>query len=292
MRHYNIRARKTSLKKIFASFIVLLFFAVLNPFFKEISSGAFSLRRPGILLEIPSPTETFYVGDFANVLSRETRGHLLFIASDLYCKTGAQLVFVTISDLEGRNENDYALELGRKWGVGTAEKNNGVVILVCPSQRKVAIAVGDGLEGRINDAKAGRFIDEYAKEDFKNGNWDEGAEKLYTALAQEIASEYHEELDKKIKSRSNSAPKREFDASEICLFLIAAVVFFVVAVLLLGPRGAWYAIYYIIMFVLSGGRRGGGGGFGDRSDRKGGGTFSGGGASRKYMVTSKIKSGF
>jgi uncharacterized protein len=78
--------------------------------------------------------------------------------------TGTQIVVVVVPDLEGQDAASYATEIGEKWGIGSADFDNGVVILIKPKNDKgsgeVFIATGYGLEGAIPDAYASRIISE------------------------------------------------------------------------------------------------------------------------------------
>ena len=67
-------------------------------------------------------------------------------------KTGRQLVVVTLPDLQGYDIEDYGYQLGRAWGIGQKGQNNGVLFIVVPSEHKVRIEVGYGLEPVLTDA--------------------------------------------------------------------------------------------------------------------------------------------
>src|SRR3546814_18132629 len=62
------------------------------------------------------------------------------------------LVVATVSDLEGRDVSDYGYRLGREWQIGDKEKDDGVVFLIAPNERRLSIAVGYGLEPILTDA--------------------------------------------------------------------------------------------------------------------------------------------
>ena len=66
--------------------------------------------------------------------------------------TSNQLVVVTLPDLQGYDIADYGYQLGREWGIGSKENDNGVLLIVAPNDRKVRIEVGYGLEGVLTDA--------------------------------------------------------------------------------------------------------------------------------------------
>ena len=76
-------------------------------------------------------------------------------------QTGAQIVVVTVQNLEGQSLEEYATELFRNYGIGDKEKNNGVLLLCAYEERQFRIEVGYGLEGTLTDGKTGRIQDEY-----------------------------------------------------------------------------------------------------------------------------------
>ena len=72
------------------------------------------------------------------------------------------------------NISDYSLKLGRYWGIGQKDKNNGVLLVVAPNDRRVRIEVGYGLEGTITDTFSGVIVDNYIVPEFKKGDIQNG----------------------------------------------------------------------------------------------------------------------
>lgn len=143
------------------------------------------------VLSIPYPSnDNIYVNDFANVLKQESKKYMLSNSKILDEKTSAQLVVVTVNSLEGKDIDEYSLDVMMDWGIGDPSKNNGALILLSTSDRKVKIKVGYGLEGAINDGKAGRILDNYGAPYFKSDDWDKGIVGCYFELLSEIYKEY------------------------------------------------------------------------------------------------------
>lgn len=140
--------------------------------------------------EIPSATEEFYVNDYAGVFSDSWKETLCKAGEQLHDDTTAQLVVLTVDSTDGEDISDYAVETGRKWGIGSKDENNGVLIVLSVSDRKVWVSVGYGLEGKLTDAKTGRLLDEYAVPSYKEDNFEKGTVQLYYALLNEIRDEY------------------------------------------------------------------------------------------------------
>jgi len=96
--------------------------------------------------------------DRANLLDPATEQSLTLKSEALEKTTSDQLVIVTLPSLEGRTIEDVGLSLGRRWGVGQKELDNGVLLLVAPNERRVRIEVGYGLEELLTDESAAAII--------------------------------------------------------------------------------------------------------------------------------------
>ena len=137
-----------------------------------------------------SPTENFYINDYANILSNETEKYILEHSVSLANATKAQIVVVTIPSLNGENLEEYSTALFRKFGIGDKDENNGLLLLLALEERKMRVEVGYGLEGLLPDGKTGRFQDDYMIPYFRNDDFDEGMLNGYKAFFQEIANYY------------------------------------------------------------------------------------------------------
>ena len=149
---------------------------------------------PAAASDIPEATSDFYVNDFADILSQSTKDYIIEANKDLNAKTGAQIVVTTIDTLNGEDIETYATEMFRSYGIGDREKNNGVLFLIVSGDRKLRIEVGYGLEGAINDAKAGRILDTYVIPSLQNDEWDKSILNGFQAIAEETAAEYGVEI--------------------------------------------------------------------------------------------------
>jgi uncharacterized protein len=110
----------------------------------------FLLVLPALALDFPALSGR--VVDEANVLDPQTRAALADKLAELEAKTTDQLVVVTLKSLQGTSIEDFGVELGRHWRIGQKDKNNGVLLIVAPNERKVRIEVGYGVEGALSDA--------------------------------------------------------------------------------------------------------------------------------------------
>ncbi|HEY2135714.1 MAG TPA: TPM domain-containing protein [Xanthobacteraceae bacterium] len=118
-----------------------------------------------LALAAPADAQTFpslsgRVVDDAGILDQAMRASLTAKLAALEAKTTDQLVIVTVKSLQGLAVEDYANRLFRAWGLGQKDRNNGVLLVVAPNDRKVRIEVGYGLEGTLPDAIAKLIIDQ------------------------------------------------------------------------------------------------------------------------------------
>ncbi|MGL5008452.1 MAG: TPM domain-containing protein, partial [Paracoccaceae bacterium] len=111
--------------------------------------------------DLPTPLSDT-VSDFANVIGPEAEAEIAAELQRHRDETGVHMVAVTLpSQVGGRpgeRIEDYATRLFNAWGVGDAERNDGLMILVIPSDRVVRIATGAGYD-RVYDGRAQRVID-------------------------------------------------------------------------------------------------------------------------------------
>ena len=132
----------------------------------------------GALHAAPSfPALTGRVVDQAELLEPAVEAKLTTKLADLESKTGTQLVVVTLRSLQGYDIADFGYQLGRHWGIGQKGKNNGALLIVVPSERKVRIEVGYGLEGTLTDAVTRLIIDNAILPRFRTGDFAGGIER-------------------------------------------------------------------------------------------------------------------
>lgn len=139
---------------------------------------------------MPSPTLDFYVNDFASLLSESTKEYIINVNTSLESQTGAQVVIVTVPNLQGESLEQYATDMFRAYGIGNSTKNNGVLLLLALEERQFGIEVGYGLEGVLNDGKTGEIQDLYVIPHLRVGNWDKGIKNGFDAIVKEVCNEY------------------------------------------------------------------------------------------------------
>lgn len=222
-----------------------------------------------------------FVNDFANVLSQETQAKLEGMLSAFEKSTTNEVAVVTLPSLDGEPVENVAVSLFKKWGVGKKGKDNGVLFLIAPNERKMRIEVGYGLEGAINDALAGRIMDEVVIPRFSAGDMDSGIAAGTLTIVKVISAKENLgfDADKSFGAgaatlaptieKKKGGPLRTL--GKIAIFLVMAYLFI---------RHPW-----LFLIFLSGMGRGGGGGgrgFSGGFGGFGGGLSGGGGASRGW----------
>ena len=114
------------------------------------------------------------VNDFANVIDPATRAALLEQVRRVEHDTSAEIAVATVTSLDGHSIEDYANRLFHEWGIGQKGVDNGVLVLVVPSERRVRIEVGYGLEPILPDGLAGEIIRRQMTPRFRDGDYSGG----------------------------------------------------------------------------------------------------------------------
>ncbi len=232
------------------------------------------------------PALTGRIVDSANLLTPQDEAELTATLASLEGTSSDQLAIVTLPSLQGFTIEDFGYRLGRHWGIGQAGKDNGVLLIVAPNERKVRIEVGKRLEPVMTDAMSRIIIENAILPGFRRGDFAGGIR----AGVRDIKDVLLGEADA-VKQRARGmqqAPEVDWVAVLIIAIWIAVVVYSIYQqqkqagqypqtvgrtgrrrsgrdrgiVILPGGSGSW------------GGSSSGGGGWSG-----GGGTFSGGGAS-------------
>jgi uncharacterized protein len=139
-------------------------------------------------LEIP-PNDGF-VTDSAQVLSASEEETIESILKAYKEETSNEIAILIVDSLDGAVIADTAFEVGRAWGVGTEEKNNGIMILISYTDRELFMATGYGLEGAVPDIVAKGIIDEDIVPHFRDGNYGDGILAGIESLKKHIGGEY------------------------------------------------------------------------------------------------------
>lgn len=145
------------------------------------------LLFPVLAVAYPAPEGA--VTDLVHVLGHDDVAAIRQEVLDLENRTSIELAVVTVPSLEGKSVEDYTLGLGNAWGVGKAGKNNGVVFLIAPTERKTRILVGAGSRSRLSDAEAGRIIQDLVLPEFRAGRLPTGIRRGTSSIVLQLLRE-------------------------------------------------------------------------------------------------------
>jgi len=253
-------------------------------FVKSIGAAVVLLALPLLLHAEPvaqlRPTD--YVNDFAHVLDPGTIAQLDDICQQIDQKSHAQIAIVTINSLDGSDIESYAVDLFKRWGIGSKATDHGVLILVAVQDRKYRIEAGYGLEPILPDGKVGSFGRE-AVPLLKQNNYASAILLMTSRVADVIAQDTGVTLTG-VRPQLPPQPQQEpgNGLSAGGMLVLATIILLV----LFTPLRR--VLFWLLLFGGGGGggySGGGGGGFGGGGGGVGGfggGSSGGGGASRGW----------
>lgn len=246
--------------------------------FAQIESVLPPRPSPAVLYNDLTPGRSFLTAPQADQLEK------ILVAYD--DSTSTQICVVVVESLQDYTANEYATALGRSWGVGSKQFNNGVVILISTGgetgNRDAYIATGYGMEGAIPDVVAKSIVENDIIFNFKEGQRYRGLEQAVLSIAKAVAGEYKAPARRKKKSESDIPT------------IVIVIVFLLLSMLSGGGRGGrgrrggfggWTGGTWLGGGGFGGGGFGGGGfgsGSGGGFGGFGGGSFGGGGAGGKW----------
>lgn len=188
----------------------------------------FPLKSMASLPAIPSD---FYY-DELGMLDYSTKENITKTNKELVSKTGSQVMVATVKNTNGLPARDLGPQIFNKWKIGDQDKKNGVLILISEDdlsgKREVFITTGYGIEGRLNDGKVGRIIDNFMLEDLKDGNYSKAINEGFNAIVAEVADEYNVKLDGNYDYYLNENAGSGYEISFGTLFMML-VVFIVIS---------------------------------------------------------------
>ena len=230
------------------------------------------------------PNPPRLVNDLADMLSAEEEQALEQKLVGYNDTTSTQIAVVTLTSIGDYDANQYAAELGERWGVGIGKNDNGVVILVAKNERRVAIQTGYGMEEYVPDAIAKRITERTLKPNFQQGAYYKGLNEATNLIIGLASGAY--QADPTI-----NRGEEEGGSSILFIIIIVILILFFISRRGGGGRGGRrYSRTFGGPVIVPGGfgtfrsgggmfgGGGGGGGFGGF----GGGSFGGGGASSSW----------
>ncbi|WP_339915667.1 TPM domain-containing protein [uncultured Brevundimonas sp.] len=233
------------------------------------------------------------VVDEAQLISPAGEARLTETLAALERDTTDQLVVVTVDSLQGREIEDYGYQLGRAWGIGQQDTDNGLLLIIAPNERKVRIEVGYGLEPVLTDALSALIIQNDILPAFRTGDFETGITNGVTAIDAQLRLD---PVEARARAAAATPPRPGIPVGAI---MVIGAVFLLLLTTLIGAarsggrrrrrggNGLAPILIWAASEALRNGARGGrgrsgggfgGGGFGGGFGGGGGG-FGGGGAS-------------
>ncbi len=216
-----------------------------------------------------------HVTDLAGILTPSELNRLEENLIAFENETSNQIAVLIINSLEGEPIEQYSIRVADQWKLGTADRDNGVLLLIAVQDHQMRIEVGYGLEGVLTDLISSQIIRNVIAPEFNKGNYYTGIDQGLRAIMMATKNEYQAD------PRQRESYQAERGKS------LASLIFFIIFISLFigggrrGRRNLLGAIFFSNMFGGGDWRSGGsGGGFGGFSG--GGGGFGGGGASGRW----------
>lgn len=203
------------------------------------------------------PYMTGRVTDNARILSESTRESLSEKLREHELKTTNQVVVLTIPSLEGESIEDFANKVFNDWKLGQKDKDNGILIVVVPAERRMRIEVGYGLEGTLPDLAAGRIIrgimaPRFREEDF-DGGITGGVDNVINILEGGVFTE--NDISGQMSDTSELSAFADLDSPDMSIterILFGAFIFGIIGIFtilgILTPGFGWFLYLFLIPF--------------------------------------------
>ena len=192
------------------------------------------------------PTLTGRVVDLADVLSTSTEAALVAQLSAHEDRTSDQVVALTIPSLDGEVLESYATRVFRTWGLGQADRENGVLLLVAVADRELRIEVGYGLEGALTDAAAGGILRSEIVPSFRNGDFDAGVLAGVEAILVSLEGSY---TSRAIASGADGDPGVQL---VVAILLLVLLLTFLVQTVMTGFDGVGIVRVTVVGLLVGG----------------------------------------
>lgn len=199
------------------------------------------------------PYLTGRVNDNARILSDETRQLLSEILKEHEMRTTNQVVVLTIPSLEGESIEDFAYKVFNDWKLGQEDKDNGILIVVVPNERRMRIEVGYGLEGTIPDILAGRIIQNIMAPRFRDGDFDGGVtDGVNAVLAVLNGEQLEDDTDYSVAETYGLSNLEDPDLPLGMRILLGGFIFGIIGLFtilgIMTPGFGWFLYVFLIPF--------------------------------------------
>jgi uncharacterized protein len=195
------------------------------------------------------------VVDNAEILKPATREQLTATLKAHEDKTTDQVTLLTVLTIDGEAVEQYATRVFEAWKLGQKGKDNGVLVVVVPKDRKMRIEVGYGLEGTLSDVAANRIIRNLMTPKFKDGDYDQGVLNGVNAVIAQLEGNPDPAASADAPASSASKPSIKFDGPDLAWperIVIGAFIFGVIGLFtfmgIMTPGVGWFLYVFLIPF--------------------------------------------
>ncbi len=214
---------------------------------------------PAAWAAVPDRPENQYVLDDAGVLSASTEREIVRENQRMFEEYGAEVAVVAVDFFGGEDREDYANDIFNHWGIGSRERNNGLLLVLGIGEEDYYATAGSGIDDYFDGARLDDLLYEYLEPDFAAEDYDAGVKKFFTQAVKELESYYASVPNPNHPDysddgyRENETQSYSYHAGRV----VGKIIFFLV-------RAAIVVAVFLLVVNLLRRSRGGGGGSGGR----------------------------
>ncbi len=207
----------------------------------------------GATLAADVPMLSGRVVDNAELLSAAARERISAALKAHEAKTTNQIAVLTITTLGEDNIEQYAVRVFEQWKLGKKDKDNGLLLVIVPKERKIRFEVGRGLEGTVPDVVASRTIRNVIAPSFKANQFDKGVEEGIAAIIQQLEGNASDNPGAKDEAKTESASGfKDPDLPMGQRILIGVFIFGIIGLFtvigVMTPGMGWFLYFFLIPF--------------------------------------------
>lgn len=128
------------------------------------------------------------ISDQAELINAQGRSRIMRTIREAESESGTEMMVVTLPTIGGQDSKTFATRLFNHWGVGRAEKNTGILVLVVKDARRIEVEVGKDAVGKFNTAWTERMLSERVLPQFKQGRYSEGLARCVDTCAHRLSA--------------------------------------------------------------------------------------------------------
>ena len=185
----------------------------------------------------PQVDKTTPVNDYAGILSRDTIAYVTEISSALQSTCGAEIGVYTTEYIGNSTMEGYAYSVLNEWGLGSSDRDNGVLLLLAPGEDDYYITRGTGLESALSISTLGTILDDKMEPNWVSGDYDAGVCATVAAIADKLCGIYGVTLDTSSVANNTFGRNGESNIMGFIMVIIAVIlIIWVISTLTRPPR--------------------------------------------------------